>query len=297
MRRRRWGLNATGTQSLSVAVLAVSCCLLAAACGSSGAAGTTSSQGLGGTNGTSGGAPSTSTASSTSTSTSTTTTVPGLPKPTAAKPLTILDIGDSLGEDLGLGLGYTLTGNPLVHVIQDAVGDTGLARPDYYDWPTHLEAELQEDHPQVVMILVGGNDGQNFLVNNQAVVFGTPQWHRVYSQRVALMMSETLAAGAKMLWVGLPIMQDPSFGAEMQTLNAIYKTQAALHPGVVYLPTWSLFSNAQGQYSAYLTNSTGQTVLARDPDGVHIAPPGGCDIVATAAIKEMEKVWRVHIGV
>jgi hypothetical protein len=184
-----------------------------------------------------------------------------------------------------------------VRVIQDAVGDTGLARPDYYNWPLHLSEELAEYHPQVVTILIGGNDSQNFLVNGEPVVFGTPEWHAVYSQRVALMMTETLSAGAKMVWVGLPIMQNPAFAASMQTLNSIYQAQAALHPGVVFLPTWALFSNAAGEYSAYLTNSYGQTVLARDDDGVHIAPPGGCDIVAVAAIKEIESVWRVHLGI
>ena len=111
------------------------------------------------------------------------------------------------------------------------------------------------------------------------------------------MMRETLKAGAKMLWVGLPIMQDPAFAASMQMLNAIYKAQAGLHPGVTFMPTWTLFSNAQGLYSAYLTNSSGQTVLARDSDGVHIAPPGGCDIIAIAAVKEIEAVWHVHLGV
>ena len=187
--------------------------------------------------------------------------------------------------------------NPLVQVLQDAVGDTGLARPDYYNWPANLEAELQKYHPQVVTILVGGNDAQNFLVNNQVVVFGTPQWHTIYSQRVALMMNETLAAGAKMLWVGLPIMQDPQFGASMQMLNAIYQAQAALHPGVEFMSTWKLFSNAEGQYTTYLTNSAGQTVVARDSDGVHIAPPGGCEIVAQAAIKDIENLWHINVGV
>ena len=173
----------------------------------------------------------------------------------------------------------------------------GLARPDYYDWPAHLAPELKALHPQIVTVLIGGNDGQNFLVNDQAVVFGTPEWHTIYSQRVALMMSERSRPGAKMLWVGLPIMQDPAVRASMQMLNAIYRTQAALHPGVLFLPTWALFSNAGGQYSTYLTNSSGQTVLARDRDGVHIAPPGGCDIVAIAAIKEIESLWHVKLGV
>jgi len=31
-----------------------------------------------------------------------------LHQPTDTKPMTILDVGDSLGEDLGLGLGYTM---------------------------------------------------------------------------------------------------------------------------------------------------------------------------------------------
>jgi hypothetical protein len=184
-----------------------------------------------------------------------------------------------------------------VRVIQDAGGDTGLARPDYYNWPLHLAQELAEYHPQVVTILIGGNDSQNFLVNGKSVVFGTPEWHTIYSQRVALMMTETLNAGAKMVWVGMPIMQNAASAASMQTLNAIYQAQAALHPGVEFLPTWALFSNSAGQFTFYLTNSSGQKVLARDDDGIHIAPPGGCDIVAVAAIKEIESVWRVRLGI
>ncbi len=260
---------------LARAGLAVLCCaLLVTACGA--AAG--------------------SRASSTSTTT-TTTTLLGLDQPTAAKPLTIVEIGDSLGEDLGLGLGYTLGANPLVHVIQAARGDTGLARPDYYNWPLHLAALLNEYHPQVVIILLGGNDAQSFDYGNGVVYFGTSEWHTVYSKRVGLVMDEVLKAKAKLLWVGLPIMRLPVFAASMQTLNTVYKAQAALHRGVVFFPTWSLFSNAAGQYSAYLTNTSGQSVLAHDSDGIHIAIPGGCDIAAVAVLREMEKLWHVHLRI
>ena len=276
MPERRSDKAAISTRLARSAVVAIACCVLIAGCRDHASAGTPVTD---------------------KPSTSTTTTMPRLHQPTAAKPMTILDIGDSLGEDLGLGLGYTMGTNPLVRIVQAAHGDSGLARPDYYNWPAVLAADLTRYHPQMVMILVGGNDAQNFLVKGEPVVFGTPQWHTIYSQRVARMMSETLKAGAKMLWVGLPIMQDPTFGAAMQSLNAIYRAQAALHRGVKFFPTWSLFSNAEGQYSAYLTNSSGQTVLARDSDGVHIAPPGGCDIIAIAAAKEIEAFWRVHLGV
>jgi len=275
----RRGKSAISSRPARRAFAVLGCGLLVTACGSGAADPGTSSK-------------------TTSAKSTTTTTRPSLPQPTAAKPLTILDVGDSLGEDLGLGLGYTLDTNPLVHVIQAARGDTGLARPDYYDWPAHLKALLNQYHPQVVMILIGGNDAQSFDYNNGVVDFGSAQWHTIYSARVALMMSEVLKAKAKLLWVGLPIMQNPVFGASMQTLNAIYRFQAAQHPGLVdFFPTWSLFSNAQGQYSAYLANSSGQTVLARDGDGIHIAPPGGCDIIAIASTKQIEKIWHVRLKV
>jgi len=205
-----------------------------------------------------------------------------------------MDIGDSLGEDLGIGLADVLGPSPLVKVVQAAYGDSGLARPDFYDWPAHFAADLAQYHPQVVTVLIGGNDAQNFLVNGQPVVFGTAQWHSVYAQRVDTMMSEATAAGARLVWVGLPIMQDPAFAASMQTLNAIYAGAAATHPGVLFLPTWSLFSSPSGQYSAYLTNSSGQQVLARDSDGVHLAT-GGCDIAATAVKSAIERAWKVRL--
>jgi len=274
-----WGKSAISSRLARSALAALGCGLLLTACGTGAAEPGTSS-------------------TTSSTSTTTTTTLPSLRQPTAAKPLRILDVGDSLGEDLGLGLGYTLDSNPLVHVIQAARGDTGLARPDYYNWPAHLEALLNEYHPEAVIILIGGNDAQSFDYNNGVVDFGSAQWHTVYSARVALIMSEVLKAKSKLLWVGLPIMQNPVFAASMQMLNAIYKVQAARHRGLVqFFPTWSLFSNAQGQYDAYLTNSSGQTVLARDGDGIHIAPPGGCDIIAIAATRQLEKVWHVHLDV
>jgi hypothetical protein len=280
------GKAVISTRLVLGAILAVSFCVLITGCGTNASvAGTPSAHAISPAAGTK------------SISTTTTSTTMPLRQPTKARPMTILDVGDSLGEDLGLGLGYTMGTNPLVRIVQAAHGDSGLARPDYYNWPAVLEADLIEYHPQMVTILIGGNDSQNFLVNGEPVVLGTAQWHTIYSERVALMMRETVKAGAKMLWVGLPIMQDPAFAASMQMLNAIYKTQAALHPGVTFLPTWKLFSNAQGLYSAYLTNSSGQTVLARDSDGIHIAPPGGCDIIAIAAAKEIEAVWHVHLGV
>jgi hypothetical protein len=219
---------------------------------------------------------------------------PALRQPTAAAPLTILVIGDSLGEDLGLGMGSVLGSDPLVRVVQDAVGDTGLARPDYYDWPLHLEEELQQYHPGALVVMLGGNDGQDFYDGGAYIAFGSEAWHTVYSERVAQIMDEAALAGAHVMWVGMPIMDDPSFSATMETLNSVYSQQAADHAGVTYFSSWAVFTDASGGYAAELPDGSGQEVLMRDPDGVHLAY-GGMARLATAIISPMESAWRIEI--
>ena len=233
----------------------------------------------------------------TSAGTTTTTTavvagdgLPPLAEPTAAQPLTILEIGDSLGQDLGFGLQDELGSDPFVKVVQDAVGDTGLSRPDYYDWPAHLAAELQQDDPQALIVFVGGNDGQSFNVNGEAAQPFTPLWTSTYTARVATIMNEATSAGARVLWVGMPVMQNPVLAHTMQQLNAIYQAQSALHKGVTYFPSWSVFTNAAGQYTQDIAGPDGEELVLRDPDGVHIAG-AGYDRLAQALIPVMNFAW------
>lgn len=276
-RTRRWA--AAAGLALAGVVLA--------ACGAGGATAATSSVGASGST------------SGTTRPATTTTTRPLLPQPTAAHPLTVLSVGDSLGEDLGLGLADVLGDNPLAHVVQDAVGDTGLDRPDFYDWPVHLAADLAATHPAVVVVLLGANDSQGETTPSDATAatFGTPQWTAIYNQRVATMMHEVLATGAKLIWVGLPIMGPNAAvtNANMAMLNSIYAAQARAHPGVIYFPTWALFSDAEGDYTQDITNAEGEQVEARDPDEVHLAP-GGYDYLATAVTAELAKAFDISLS-
>lgn len=220
--------------------------------------------------------------------------LPAVLQPSAADHLTILKIGDSLGEELGFGLQDVLGSDRYVTVLQEAVGDTGLARPDYYNWPVHLQAELTRFRPRVVIVMLGGDDGQNFVDEGRLVQFGSPLWHAVYSARVATVMSEATAAGAHVVWVGLPIMSSALFSSEMAQMNAIYAAQAAVHPGVTYVATWNLFADAAGRYSAYLPGPNGQSELMRNPDGVHFSGAGD-DRLATAVVAAMDRAWHVRL--
>src|SRR5581483_2400924 len=62
--------------------------------------------------------------------------------PTAAAPLRVLVVGDSIGIDLGQPLVADLSATGVVSASLDGRIDTGLSRPDYFNWPAELGIDL-----------------------------------------------------------------------------------------------------------------------------------------------------------
>ena len=221
--------------------------------------------------------------------------LPPLPHPTAANPLRVLVVGDSIGEDFGQSLVTRLGATGVVQATLDGKINTGLARPDYFDWPAELQTDLSRFHPDVVVAMMGANDNQSFLVGDRAVQFGTPEWVAVYTQRVATMMSDATAQGARVMWVGMPVMPSSGYSDQMQLLNRIADSQAVGHPGVSYLDSWHVFVDSTGGYSAYLPNASGGQERVREPDGVHLAKAGS-DRLADWAIGSIQSEFGVRLG-
>lgn len=206
--------------------------------------------------------------------------------------VTVLEVGDSLGIDLGWGMQWALGSDSSVDLVQDAYGDSGLSNEAFYDWPSVLETELQATHPQIVVVFLGANDHQGFPCGTGDCEPGTAAWDTAYAARVATMMSEATAAGARVLWVGMPVMESPSFSAEMVHINSIFRAEAALHPGVTYFSSWSVFSTPSGAYNGGDTDVTGEEEPLRDPDGIHL-DVGGEDLLGSVVVQELKSLYKL----
>jgi lysophospholipase L1-like esterase len=203
------------------------------------------------------------------------TTVPDMTHPTAANPLRVLIIGDSLGIDLGGPLQNDLANTGVVQATLDARESTGLTRPDYFNWPAQLQADLAAAHPQVVVIMVGANDPQDFP-GPPDIPYTSPQWNVMYAARVAAFMGLAQSQGATVIWVGMPPMQNATLSAKMSDVDAVDQQQAAQRkPAVDFISSWTLLGTAQGTYTPFITNGAGQVVNVRTPDGIHLTPAGG----------------------
>jgi hypothetical protein len=218
---------------------------------------------------------------------------PLLPVPTHADPLTVLVVGDSLGADLGRGISRLLSEKGTFRPREDTRESTGLARPDYFNWPYQVAIDISEKRPDVLVAMFGGNDNQNFLVGDHGVVFGSAEWRQVYGARVGRLMELVTRSGRPLIWVGLPVMKDPGRSQQMRILNSVYERQAAIHPGVSYVDAYRLFSSAKGGYTAFLRNSAGHLEQVREGDGIHLTVGAGGARLADAVFRVMRTLWQV----
>ena len=220
----------------------------------------------------------------------TTTTAPPDPKhPTAANPLRVLIVGDSIGLDMGGALQSDLAGTGVVNAALDARESTGLTRPDYFNWPAELQNDLKSADPQVVVVMIGANDAQDFL-GPPDVPYTSSQWNTLYAQRVAQLIQIAGSGGATVVWVGMPPMLDPNRDGQMTDINVVDSHQAALAtPPAHFVNTMKSLGTAQGGYTAFVTNAAGQIVNTRTPDGIHLTP-GGSQVVAQQVIAELQGI-------
>ena len=207
----------------------------------------------------------------------TTTTLDPLTHASAANPVRILLIGDSLGLDLGGSLQNALASTGVVTATLDGKESTGLTRPDYYNWPAELQSDLGKVQPQVVVVMMGANDPQDYP-GPPDIPFGNATWTAEYERRCVSFMQLATSQGAKLVWVSLPSMQDPGLNAKIATINTLQKQAASQVPGVIYLDSSSVLASPTGGYSAFTTVG-GKVVNVRTPDGIHITPQGG-DLLA-----------------
>jgi uncharacterized protein len=207
---------------------------------------------------------------------------------------TVVEIGDSLGNDIGWGIQRHLPSASGLQLHQLDRSSTGLADTSYFDWPAQLATALQQYHPDLVLICLGGNDQQGFDVDGSPVEFGTPAWKSAYLDRVQQLISEATDAKAEVLWVGLPVMMDPSYNAGAETLNDLYEEAVSGDPDATFLSTWSLFADAGGNYHSE-AQVDGSLATLRQADGIHLSFVGE-DVIATYVIRAIASIGHVDLA-
>jgi len=193
---------------------------------------------------------------------------------TAEDPLEVLLIGDSLIGTIADGFGRRAEGRETLSWTKDVRISTGLARPDVLDWHRHLERQLAVHDPDVVVLMLGGNDDQSHTGAPDGVIhLGQEGWEAEYERRVRELLAIAGQQGRLVVWLGLPAMRADRLERTRTPMRAAVE-RAVADTEVVLLDTEPIVS--PGGYTARLDG-----VQVRADDGSHLTQDGG-DLVAAA---------------
>ncbi|MEP6758367.1 MAG: DUF459 domain-containing protein [Actinomycetota bacterium] len=211
--------------------------------------------------------------------------------PTLDHQLRVAVVGDSLAA--GIGYFAERVFKPFfVEVYKQGRISTGLARPDFFNWPAQMQQIVDRADPDLVLVMLGENDNQGLLYPDGTLEqdIGTFDWASHYEGRVERFAKIATNGGGHVVWIGLPNERDRGRWDFIQKQNSIFQEVADRLPNVAFYDTWTAFAASDGGYSAYYRDDN-KVVQVRADDGVHFNTDGYTllmDKVAAFATQEFQ---------
>ncbi|WP_119272859.1 SGNH/GDSL hydrolase family protein [Taklimakanibacter deserti] len=198
-------------------------------------------------------------------------------------------LGDSLAAGLWSGVSRTIEGDVRISLNGRYKEDSGLSRPEYYDWNGALPKILASNKIDIAIVMLGSNDAQPIRDGAMRYAFDTPEWRAAYVKQVDELMASLKAAGAAVYWMEMPPVEAEKYDASMKIIAAIHKERAQA-AGIRFVETRpELLDN--GKYSDSGFDETGEFVRLRSRDGVHFLKEGNNklgSLVMAAINKDIE---------
>ena len=153
----------------------------------------------------------------------------------------------------------TLDG-PLFSGHTESHPSTGLVRNDYFDWPA-AAAKIAAEHPDSVVMLIGGNDNQPItLPSGTHLAPASAAWDAEYARRAGLVMDALRRGGVhRVYWLTMPTTDLPSMNGAVAAMGQAIRAAAKDRPGVTVYDTDVLLGANAG------------TPAAHQPDGIHLS--------------------------
>ena len=204
------------------------------------------------------------------------------PTPDPAVPATprkVLILGDSLAATgFGALLERKLDAHPDIECARKAKSATGLARPDFYDWEAEAKKQVEARTPDLVVVIMGGNDGQDLTPKSgkgKRVNWKSDGWNAAYKSRVADFLAKVGVAERKVLWLGLPKSELTSFEQKLTVIRQVQSEAIGeLGDAASYLDTTPFLTDSSGTLLEKATVGKHKNQELREDDGIHFTMAG-----------------------
>jgi len=199
---------------------------------------------------------------------------------------------------MGMSLGKILRAElkPLgVRVRVWGKASSGLARPDFHDWPAAAARAMADHKPDLVVVSLGTNDGQNLYRKGRWYAFGGPLWRRFYAARVDAMLDALTGPKHRrpVLWLGPTALPSERGRAKMRviadlTARRIARYVTKHHARVTFVDGLRLTTNAHGAVREWVRPPGAKKARrARAAGAVHLNPTGVRWLLAAPLLREL----------
>lgn len=191
----------------------------------------------------------------------------------------VLILGDSLAATgFGALLERKLDAHPQIVCYRKGKSASGLARPDFFDWPSEAKKQLEFRKPDLVVVIMGGNDGQDMTrKKGKRVAWSDVEaWKTDYRARMDELLGQLVADDREVVWLGLPKMGLRSFEAKLEIIRAVQMDAvAAQGDRARYVDTIPMVTDDSGELLAEAkVGSSRKPQAIRADDRIHFTMSG-----------------------
>ncbi|MDR2452548.1 MAG: DUF459 domain-containing protein [Candidatus Accumulibacter sp.] len=187
----------------------------------------------------------------------------------------VLFVGDSLMQGVAPHVHASLYKHYEIRSLNLSRQSTGLAYPDFFDWPKQIKETFHEA-PEIKLMIVflGPNDPWDFphRKGKPYLKFKSEDWESVYRARIREVIEIARENGARVFWLEVPCMREKELDTSMTYLNRLFADEVE-KSGEFFLPTGRILGCDEGQFSSFM-NSNGKKKKSRIDDGVHFTIAG-----------------------
>ncbi|MEM6295367.1 MAG: DUF459 domain-containing protein [Myxococcota bacterium] len=163
----------------------------------------------------------------------------------------VLILGDSLiATGFGALLEKRLDAHPQVTAYRRGKSASGLARPDFFDWMAEGKRQVDLRKPDLVVVVMGGNDGQDLTRRKKSegrrVPWKHEDWPAKYRERMDSFLAQVSAPERDILWLSLPTMGLRSLEKKLVLIRDVQKTAVDEHENATYVDTAPFVSTDDG---------------------------------------------------
>ena len=190
----------------------------------------------------------------------------------------VVVFGDSVAKDLYNGMLKSLGKDESFEVLRKTKVSSGVVRDDFYNWQDAVNATLAEGRLDIAIFMLGINDLQQMRSSGGRFEPLSPEWLEIYKSCVDNIVKAFQEKGTAVYWVGLPIVRSPRLSRGYTQINQIVKERMDV-AGARFIDIWDGFADANGAYSAYGPDISGERRKMRKGNGIHFSTRGNEKLV------------------